>query len=39
MMSILEQLERDLLEAANRRLADGAQGALWTRRPGKVGVA
>ncbi len=26
-MSILEQLERDLLEAANRRLTDGVQGA------------
>src|SRR6185437_13106765 len=26
-MSILEQLERDLLEAANRRLAGGVEGA------------
>jgi hypothetical protein len=37
MMSILEQLERDLLEAANRRLADGAQGAPRPDGRGRLG--
>jgi hypothetical protein len=34
MMSILEQLERDLLEAANRRLAGGTQAALGPKTRG-----